>query len=79
MVFVYYKCCSDCCGESEGDASFVLLRFVLFVNKVLTLLIYENYFAIVLETMYNINKCNSSNIKTFSLAPRFTDSRYYGH
>ena len=45
MVFVYYKCCSDCCGESEGDANFVLLRFVLFVNKVLTLLIYENYFA----------------------------------
>ena len=39
MVFVYHKFCSDCCGESEGDASFVLLRFVLFVNKVLTLLI----------------------------------------
>ena len=36
----------DCCGESEEDASFVLLRFGLFVNKVLTLLIYENYFAI---------------------------------
>ena len=42
MVLVYYKFFSDCCGEWEGDASFVLLRFILFVNKVLTVSIYEN-------------------------------------
>ena len=46
MVFVYYKLFSDCCGEWEGDASFVLLRLALFVNKVLTLSIYENQSAI---------------------------------
>ena len=37
IVFVSYKFFSDCCGEWKGDASFVLLRFVLWVNKVLTL------------------------------------------
>ena len=57
----------------EGRCKFrVLLRSVLFENKVLTLFICENCICnLVLETMYNINKCNSSNknIKKFFLAP----------
>ena len=46
IAFLYYKFFSKCCGEWEGDASFVLLRFVMFLNKVLTLFICENCTAI---------------------------------
>ena len=71
---VYNIFFSDCWGEWKGDASFVLLQFVLFINKTLTLFICENCTVIllVLETTYNINKCNSFNIKyqDFFLAHR---------
>ena len=45
-VFVTYKFFSDCFGEWKGDASCVLLRFIVFVNKDVTLFICENYTAI---------------------------------
>ena len=67
MVFVHYKffsACCTCCSEMQ-----VLLCYD---NKVLTLFICENCTAVMaLETMYYINKCNSSNIKKLFLAPRY--------
>ena len=45
-VFVTYKFFSDCCGEWKADASRVLLRFIVFVNKDVTLFICENCTAI---------------------------------
>ena len=59
----------------KGEASSVLLRFVLFVkDKVLTLsLNVKTARQLVLETMYNINKYNSSNYQDFFHAPH-----YYG-
>ena len=44
--FMDFKFFSDCCGERKGGATSFLLRFVLFVNKVLTLFICENCTAI---------------------------------
>ena len=73
-VFVNYKFFSDCCGGWKGDASFVLLRFILFVNKGVTLFICENCMHcnwFWRQCTILINQCNSSNIKKFFLAPHY--------
>ena len=48
----------------KGRSKSVLLRFSLFVKFWRSLYV-KPARQLVLETMYNINKCNSSNIKTF--------------
>ena len=71
MIFWDFKFLSDCCGERKGDATSFLLRFVSFVNYVLTLFMCENCTAIGSGDMYNINECNSSYIKKLFPALRY--------
>ena len=76
MVFVYYTFFMSgcCCGKWKWDISFVLLPFVLFFFKVLTLSICKKTaLQLFLETMYNVNKYNSSNSNKF-----FLTALYYG-
>ena len=75
MVFVYRKFFNDCMlWWKEGRCKFrVLLRCVLFENKVLTLFICENCICnLVLETMYNINNASVNSSCAQHPPPRAT-------